>query len=251
MPTPSDPAATDLALGRGVVYAALALGFRPPSDETIARLVDGDAVAALADAARRLDGAGAEIADRVHALRRRDTRDQLAAAYRHLFGHTARGEVPPYETEYGAEALFQQPQELGDLAGFARAFGLALRADAHERVDHVSCECEFASFLAWKEAYALDTGDAEMNAATVRATTLFLRDHLGRFASVFARRLARADGDGFYAALGHLLLGVVESDCRRLGVAMGPETLPLRPDPATCAAPMGCEASCGTGAAGP
>jgi len=54
------------------------------------------------------------------------------------FGHTARGAVCPYETEYGAEALFQQPQEMGDLMGFYRAFGLTVKFGAHERCDHIN-----------------------------------------------------------------------------------------------------------------
>jgi TorA maturation chaperone TorD len=78
----------------------------------------------------------------------------LTALHRRLFGHTVRGEVPAYETEYGDEALFQQPQELSDLGGFMQAFGLKLRPDAHERIDHVSCECEFLAFLGYKEAFA-------------------------------------------------------------------------------------------------
>jgi putative dimethyl sulfoxide reductase chaperone len=244
------------ALGRGVLYAALSLGFRPPTEETIARLNDREAVAALAEAVARVEEASPsaerELGCRVAALARPErTVAELTASYRRLFGHTARGEVPAYETEYGAEALFQQPQELGDLSGFAQAFGLVLRPDVHERIDHVSCECEFASFLAWKEAYALETGDVEARAATTRATVLFLRDHLGRFAPVFARRLVRADGEGFYATLGQLLLAAVEADCRHLGVAMGAETLGLRPDPAACTAPMGCEASCGAAEGSP
>jgi TorA maturation chaperone TorD len=233
------------------VYAALALGFRPPSGETIERLVDSEAVEALADAARRLPETGSDLVACVRALRRPIALDELAATYRRLFGHTARGEVPPYETEYGAEALFQQPQELGDLSGFAHAFGLVLRSDTHERIDHVSCECELASFFAWKEAYALEAGDREMHAATVRATTLFFRDHLGRFAPVFTRHLVRADADGFYGDLGRLLSGMVSRDCDRLRVSMGSETLGLRPDPAACSAPMGCEASCGASPGGP
>jgi TorA maturation chaperone TorD len=228
------------------VYAALALGFRTPSAETLERLTDFEAVEALADAARQLEGSGSGLVGCVQALWRRTTLEELATTYRRLFGHTARGEVPPYETEYGAEALFQQPQELGDLSGFAQAFGLVLRRDAHERIDHVSCECELASFFAWKEAYALEAGAEKMRAATVRASTLFLRDHLGRFAPVFTRRLVRADSGGFYVTLGRILGAMVASDCKRLHVTMGPETLGLRPDPAACSAPMGCEASCGS-----
>jgi TorA maturation chaperone TorD len=277
MPTPSEPPFSgDVALCRATLYAALALGFRPPSAETLERLTNLDAADALTDAARVIDattsgfspdpsgagqGDGNEGAAGLHTisacaavLARPEARiETLAAQFRRLFGHTARGEVPPYETEYGNEALFQQPQELSDLAGFMRAFGLVLRREAHERIDHVSCECEFVAFLACKEAYAIDKGDVEMLAATQRATTLFLRDHLGRFAPAFGRRLARADVGGVYGALAALLLVLVESDRRRLGIAVGPENLGLRPDPASCAAPMGCasdgDGGCPAGAA--
>lgn len=237
---PSEQQQRDLALCRATLYAALALGFRPPTAETLERLTHPDAAAALADAARVLEPQGSLAACAAALALPNAAVDELLAEYRSLFGHTARGEVPAYETEYGEEALFQQPQEMGDLAGFMRAFGLRLRPDAHERIDHVSCECEFFSFLACKEAYAIEHRDEEMHAATVHAGTLFLRDHLGRFAPAFARRIERADAAGFYARLGRLLGAFVEAECRRLKVPVGPVLLNLRPDPVT-SAPMGCD----------
>ncbi len=254
MPTPSEQRETDIALCRAALYTALALGFRPPTQETRDRLTTPEAAQALAEAARVLDtcrGACGLAAGAAALAQPNADVEQLAAAHRRLFGHTARGEVPAYETEYGNEALFQQPQELGDLAGFMRAFGLVVRPEAHERIDHVSCECEFLAFLACKEAYAIDTGDAEMCAATRRATVLFLRDHTGRFAPAFARRLARADAGGLYGALGNLLHALVAADGARLHVATGAASLGLRPDPATCAVPMGCEAAADGAGCGP
>ena len=250
MPTPSDDAAADIALCRATLYGALALGFRPPTAETIERLVSAAGAAALADAARLLDAhAGvpglAACAAALHCPE--PALELLAHEYRRLFGHTARGAVPAYETEYGCEALFQQPQELGDLAGFLRAFGLTLLPAARERVDHVSCECEFLSFLAWKEAYALHAGDGPMREATEHAARLFLRDHLGRFVPAFCVRLVREQPHRFYGALGELLRVLTQRDCERLGVPSGLESLGLRPDPATVSVPRGCgaEADCG------
>lgn len=247
MPTPSETgASTDLPLCRATVYAALALGFRPPTAETLVRLTSSEAAGALADAARMLEaGAGASgLSQRAAALARPELDlETLGGVHRRLFGHTARGEVPAYETEYGAEALFQQPQELGDLAGFLRAFGLTLRPEARERIDHVSCECEFLAFLACKEAYAIEHNDQEMLTGTVRAGMLFLRDHLARFAPAFGRQLVRHDPAGFYGALGELLLALVQLDCERLGVPTGSELLGLRPDPATVAVPLGCQSA--------
>jgi TorA maturation chaperone TorD len=153
----------------------------------------------------------------------------LLSRYRLFFGHTARGQIPPYETEYGNEALFQQPQELGDLMGFYRAFGLQLKPGTHERPDHVSCEFEFLMFLALKEAHALEQDNREMLAETRKAQRLFLRDHLGRFLPTFGAKLTGEDPGGFYATLAELCLRFVGAECRRLQVTLGAANLNLRP----------------------
>ena len=149
----------------------------------------------------------------------------LASRYRFLFGHTARGEITPYETEYGNEALFQQPQELGDLMGFYRAFGLDMRAGTHERPDHISCEFEFLMFLALKEAYALEHNDRDMRQETSKAEMLFMRDHLGRFLPAFVGQLQREDRSGFYGNLGELCRRFVSAEADRLQVPLGAANL--------------------------
>jgi TorA maturation chaperone TorD len=222
----------DLALCRATLYSALALGFRPPTEETIARLVSEDGSPTLADAAGIVEGRhDSEISSAARALAVQDGAliAKLSSLYRRLFGHTACGVVPPYETEYGAEALFQQPQELGDLMGFYHAFGLTLNRTEHERADHVSTECEFLSFLALKEAYALEHGDGLMLEETRKAARLFLRDHLGRFFPTFAKKLAREGRGGFYHALGKLGCRFITRECSRWSVQLGSESLSLRP----------------------
>lgn len=232
----------DLALCRATLYNALALGFRVPTEETVARLASPEGAGALADAAAVVDAnEGSGLAPTVRGLPGNGSRSvtELSASFRRLFGHTARGPVPPYETEYGQEAIFQQPQELADLTGFYRAFGLALRTGEHERADHLSCECEFLSFLALKEAYALEHQDAPMLEETRKATRLFLRDHLGRFVPAFTKNLIREDRDGFYGTLGELCLRFTTQECTRLGIPVGPESLSLRPATADVV-PMSC-----------
>lgn len=229
--TDTGPASeTDLALCRATLYSALALGFRPPTEETISRLASQQGAAALAEAAALLDpDQESGLAAACLRLAAHSSLATLTASHRRLFGHTARGPTPPYETEYGAEALFQQPQELGDLLGFYRAFALALNSAEHERADHVSCECEFVSFLCLKEAYALETGDLSMLEEVRKATRLFLRDHLGRFVPAFTRNLSAEEKDGFYRFLGELCLRFMTHECLRLGVPCGPQNLVLRP----------------------
>jgi DMSO reductase family type II enzyme chaperone len=232
----------DLSLGRGALWEALALGFRPPTGETVERLASAEGVAALAAAAAALDRAEDEaLAPRVRALSEGSPArlGDLEVAYQRLFGHTARGRVPPYETEYGDDALFLPPRQMSDLNAFFRAFGLLLRPDAHERPDHIACECEFLLVLARKEAYALEVGDAAMLEGTQQGSRLFLRDHLGRWAPGFGMKLARDAAGEFYGRLGALTAAFVAGECRRVGVPAGPELLRLRsPEPPE--APMAC-----------
>ena len=236
----------DVALCRSALYEALALGFRPPTDESVGRLASPEGSSALADAAAALDGAWgtdlAELVRRLAACTPSPSAQTLDAFYRRLFGHTVRGVVPPYETEYGEDSPFLPAQEMSDLAGFFRAFGLVLDPAGHERIDHISCECEFLLFLARKEAYALERADESLREDIRRAARLFLRDHAGRFAPAFGKKLAREDPGGFYGALGELCAAFVGQECAQTGVPAGPEVLRLR-STSDGDAPM----ACGTG----
>jgi DMSO reductase family type II enzyme chaperone len=230
-----------VALCRSLLYEALAIGFGPPAEETRRRLAEPAALESLAEAASLIDvERGTRLAERVRELARAaGPGDELDSAYSRLFGHTAHGLAPLYETEYGADDPFQKPHQLADIAGFLRAFGLALGPGAHERLDHLSCELEFLGFLARKEAFAIEAGDVAMEAATRGATRSFLRDHLGRFVPALTLRVGRQDPGGFYGALARLCRGFAESECARFGVPAGPETLCLRPT-ADDGVPMAC-----------
>jgi TorA maturation chaperone TorD len=234
--------AIGVALCRSALWEALALAFRAPTAETITRLAARDDADALADAAAVLEAPGEEdLAVRVRALAREPLPlcGALADRYWQVFGHTARGAVPPYETEYGEDSVFGPPREMADLSAFYRAFGLVLRPDAHERPDHIACQCELLLVLARKEALALERDDQAGLEATRGAVRAFLRDHLGRWAPALGFRLAREDPGGFYGAVGHLCAAFVVAECRRVGVPAGPPLLRIRsPDPG--AAPMAC-----------
>lgn len=220
----------DLAYCRAALYSALAIGFQAPTEETLSRLLAENSRASLGDAAATLYP-NSDLISLIDALPYvdNDYATMLSSRYRVLFGHTARGPIPPYETEYGNEALFQQPQELGDLMGFYHAFGLSLKQDQRERADHVSCECEFLMFLSLKEAYALENDDREMLGETRKAEKLFLRDHLARFLPTFSAKLDREDPSGFYGMLAGLCLQFVTAECVRLQVPCGGANLGLRP----------------------
>jgi DMSO reductase family type II enzyme chaperone len=158
--------------------------------------------------------------------------DSFLNAYLAAFGHAARGSCPLNEIEYGdikADPLFQ-PHRLADLAAFYRAFGLEVAEDAGERQDHICLELEFMCVLAAKEAYAHEHQvDADQLAQCRDAQKKFLREHLGRWTTAFARRLAAATSDPALRALAEFTRAFIESECVRFGVNPGSEELSLRP----------------------
>ena len=246
----------DRALCRSLVYEALSLGFRPPDDRTRARLVDADSVAALSEAVAMLDeGQGDGLVRLTHRLAEPAAGagpEDLVDSYAQFFGYVVRAPIPAYETEYGKDSLFQKPHELSDISAFLSAFGLTPDPQRHERVDHIACELEFLAFLARKEAHAHEAHDRSMLDATVRATRLFLKEHLGRFVPSFARRIREADPTGFYGRLASLCLAFVTAECARHGLPLGSETMHLR-SLTEDTAPMGCgvPGGCVPGPGGP
>lgn len=233
----------DQALARAVLCRTLRLGFQYPTEQTVSQLLWCEGRQAVNEAARFLDKDGcsgvretaaafAAVQDIPVAL--------LVELYTGLFGHTARGRVCPYGTEYGCDGLFRQSQELADIRGYYMAFGLEPRENIGERADHIAVEWEFLEFLSEKEAYALVRQDSSMLEETCKAYRSFLRDHLARFGRAFAGDIVRAEAEGLFGALGRLCDALLLRECRRLGVAEGPQFLALRPE-SLDDAPLACE----------
>src|SRR5262245_24340712 len=224
---------TELTLSRALVYEVLKASLYPPSSHLLRLLADAEVqqglkpVTAVPETEQEGEAVAAALA-RVLGAAAAGVPAELGVAYQRLFGHTARGTVPPYETEYGLDDLFRQAQELADIGGFYRAFGLTMDRDGHERNDHLAVECEFLSFLCRKEAFHLLGGDRGSAEEVRGAERLFLKDHVGRFGRAFARALSRESDHPFYRAVGELLDAFLAGECRRLGVGVGPEFVRLR-----------------------
>lgn len=237
------------ALACSAVYGTIAAAFKRPGTPHFRNLATPQEAEALYEAAWSC-GEDAEVLEAAGEWRARaqDTGfAALEADFRHLFGNTSRGLAPPYETEYGGGGPFYQPQQLSDIAGFYRAFGLDVSPEQHERCDHFCCECEFMCFLHAKEAHALISGDPEMAEAVVTAQRLFLRDHLGQFSRSFLHRVMQNAPESWHAAAAAFAKAFIESECRRFGVEVNRAYLPLRsPDdfdvPMACG---GCSLPCG------
>ncbi len=130
--------------------------------------------------------------------------ETLQSEYQRIVGHTMSKECPLYETQYGASQVFQQVQELGDIQGFYRAFGLDTSDIEKERCDHVSVELEFMHFLLYKQAYAMENHGDEKAQICVDAQKKFLKEHVGKWVPLFSVLFARKAGEGFYSAVSAL-----------------------------------------------
>ena len=162
------------------------------------------------------------------ALDKADVQKRIAL-YENCFSHTAHGTVSSYELEYGEEHTYRQPQQLGDIAAFYQAFGLKTSQKNHERVDHISVECEFMHFLNFKEAYAREHASKENAEICREASRRFLSEHLGKWAPSFALKLSKYVKEGLFKHLADLTLEFIVEDCHRHGITPGPKDLPIRP----------------------
>jgi len=123
----------------------------------------------------------------------------LTAEHERVFGLVASKECPPCETDWCPQTFpIFRSQQLADVAGFYRAFGLEPSRDRPERHDHVALELEFMAWLLAKQRHALQAGgpEADERAAVCRdAQRRFVQDHLAWWLPAFALALRRkADG---------------------------------------------------------
>jgi DMSO reductase family type II enzyme chaperone len=228
--------AIDRGIARAFVYRFLASAFEEPNDEAWDWLCHPDSHDVVRSAMGPLhassDSALARSTEALLKKLRASNFDEFESNYVAAFGHTARGECPLNEIEYGdikADPLFQ-PHRLADLGAFYSAFGLELAEDADERADHISIELEFMSVLAAKETYAFEHQlDSEHFAICRDTQKKFLREHLGRWVPAFTRRLERLFGETTLGALAQFTGAFINVECRAIGVAPGSEDLVLRP----------------------
>ena len=122
----------------------------------------------------------------------REPRELRVRDYDELFGLVLSKECPPYETEYCPQTFsVYRSQEIGDIAGFYRAFGLEPSRDPPERHDHIALELDFLAWLIGKEIRAVKKDEVDHATVCRDAQKRFFRDHLGWWASAFAFALRK------------------------------------------------------------
>ncbi len=246
-PSISDDTATDLA--RECVYRFLSAALTDPSIPGWDRVLDplnqelavqaGQVLReALADQSAaltfgELPPMHLDLAPLIPELRR--PLDQVKSDHERVFGLVVPKECPPYETEYYPPAqTFMRSQQMADIAGFYRAFGLTTSSEHPERPDHIVLELEFMAVLLTKLRTARERAETHPEAREqveicARAQQDFLRDHLCWWVPAFAAGLRRKAGSGYLYELGCILAALIPAERHLLAVAP-PFQAPPQPD---------------------
>jgi len=213
-------------LARSRLYRRLADAFDYPSAEFAEEMRTGEWLKEVASAIAALpvlDGEEAALETAcldalTHLAERREslTRDVLESEYTRAFGHALSRDCPPYETEYVGDQLFYQSQQLADIGGFYRAFGLDVSETVHERLDHLAIELEFLHVATAREAHALHSGDEEGARLCRDAQRAFVEDHLGRWVPYFAELVAKVAPDSIVRLFGDVLAWFVAFETQYL-----------------------------------
>lgn len=196
------------AFARASLYRLLAEGVSYPTADGIELLRGPYLDAVRAGSVTR----AARAEDALAALRRTlSSLDPAAAESAHAmtFGHAGISHAVPYEAPYLTTNVFQETAALADVTAFYRAFGVEPAATRRERADHVALELEFMHLVTYKEGYALRGKRPDAAAVCAGAQRSFLAAHLGRWGSLFFRRLgeiAAATHYGPLAVLGETFL---------------------------------------------
>lgn len=213
-------------LARGFIYKFISFAYRYPEESIINCLREmwTPAGKTIADFPRLFP-----IFKLMDKEFNKDVPDNLENEFVILFGHTAQGNCPPFEIEYGeSNEDIQKPHELSDIAAFYRAAGLKPSENGHERVDFISVELEFANYLYFKQAFAAEKNDAKLIEACVDLQRKFMKDHLARWTPAFTQMVMKHSKDGFYGLLAKLTHDLISMCCNEIGVKPGSEKLVIR-----------------------
>lgn len=221
MPESAQTSAFEQAIARAAAYAVLANAFAYPDEERLATLHEA--------ASEVLDLGGWIPLMRLAAIARECGRTNLEPVYVAATTFSSSPDCPAFETAYFGTDAQQQTQRMADIAGFYRAFGVDATSGGY-RPDELAVELEFMGYLCRKEAYAIEHLGAPRVGQARRAERLFLEQHLGRWARVFARKFGAAAPLGhFYSLAAQTLDQWLSAELERTGAAPEEVSDDMRP----------------------
>jgi len=227
---------------RSLIYKRLSEAFRLPTEKFSSSIENGEFIKEMKEAVSQLQSLkftdNPKLNENLDVLSNTVDKmapfslDQFQSEFINIFGHTISEEYPPYETQYGGAHIFQQTQELADIAGFYKAFGLEITDPAVERLDHISIELEYMYFLSYKEAYARKNHNSEKVDICVNVQKKFLDEHLGEWVFHYIKLFRRKIKKGFYKELTDFMETFLSSDMKSLDLKIiTPGKIKLTPYP--------------------
>lgn len=146
--------------------------------------------------------------------------ERLDRGYRATFGGaTVAMDCPPYEMYYSGSQIWQQTQDLSDISGFYKAYGIEIEEDTTtSRWDHVAVELEFLHFMTYKLAYAIENHGKEEQESCLSAKKKFLNAHIGRWIKAFSMSVVKKTPDDFYRQAATLASSFIHIEMSRLSV---------------------------------
>lgn len=147
--------------------------------------------------------------------------ERLAQGYRDTFGAaTVAMDCPPYEMYFSGSHIWQQTQDLSDISGFYKAYGIEIEEDksSGRRWDHIAVELEFLHFLTYKLAYAIENHGGEEQESCLAAKKMFLNAHIGRWIHAFSKAVFKKSPEAFYRHVAKLANSFVHIEMKKLNV---------------------------------
>ncbi len=146
--------------------------------------------------------------------------ETLTQGYRDTFGGaTVAMDCPPYEMYYSGSQIWQQTQDLADISGTYKAYGIEIEKNSTtSRWDHVAVELEFLHFLTYKLAYAIENGSTEEQESCLSAKKKFLHAHIGRWIKAFSVSVIKKTPEDFYRQAATLATTFIHIEMVKLAV---------------------------------
>ncbi|MEJ5338484.1 MAG: molecular chaperone [Aquificaceae bacterium] len=123
--------------------------------------------------------------------------------------------APSWETAYELEKAGRKAQELADIEGFYRAFGLEVRQGYEP--DGLIPQLEFLSLLLLKKVHADEAEKAEIAS---KGYEYFFRDHLGRWYRLFCQLVEEETQEEYYRLMSKLMRSFLDRERQEIGVVL-------------------------------
>ena len=194
--------ASKQTITRANIYSFLATAFSYPSQEVIEELDKALPLITMDIPNEKQNNDFLQSLVRLRqAMERTEGRQTIQAEYSLLFAGKDKLKLSEVDDEKTGADLAQR---LADISAYYLAFGLQVAEGTGERMDFVGTEVEFLHALLLKRYNAEQQGWDEQAAICSKAEVQFLKEHAFQWMPGLAEKLSGQDG--FYGALGELLL---------------------------------------------